>query len=99
MSVRFKGGTQSTTQLTMPHFTQMMSLEESTGIFRRATPSTLTSQEMCLSPRALLPLRRLQEDRKRNSAKGCLFQKGGDCRSTPARHAASPYRKERHPNA
>ena len=22
-----------------------------------------------------------------------------DCRSTPARHAANPYRKERHPNA
>ena len=33
-------------------FLQMMSPDESTGLFRRATPSTLTSQEMCLSPRA-----------------------------------------------
>ena len=46
------------------NFIQMMSPEESTGIFRRATPSTLTSQEMCLSPRALLLLHHLQRDRR-----------------------------------
>ena len=33
-----------------------------------STPSTLTSQEMCLSPRALPPPRRLHEDKKENSA-------------------------------
>ena len=45
-------GIQRIPRLTMTHFIQMTSPEESTGIFRRATPSTLTSQEMCLSPRA-----------------------------------------------
>ena len=45
---------------------QMMSPEESTGIFRRATPSTLTSQEMCLSPRALLLLHQLHRDRRKD---------------------------------
>ena len=57
-------GTQHITQLTMPHSIRMMSPEESTGIFRRATPSTLTSQEMCLSLRALLLLRHLHCDRR-----------------------------------
>ena len=68
MSVLLKDGTQRIPQLTMPHSTRMMSPEESIGIYRRATPSTLTSQEMCLSPRALPPLRRLHEDKKGNSA-------------------------------
>ena len=45
-------------------FTQMKNLEESTGLFRRATPSTLTSQEMCLSPPALLLLHHLHRDRR-----------------------------------
>ena len=63
-------GTQHLPQLTMPHSTRMMSPEESTGILRRATPSTLTSQEMCLSPRAPPSIRRLHEDKKGNSAKG-----------------------------
>ena len=68
MSVLLKDRTQRIPQLTMPHSTRMMSPEESIGIFRRATPSTPTSQEMCLSPRALPPLRRLHEDKKGNSA-------------------------------
>ena len=70
-------GTQHIAQLTMPRSTRMMSPEESTRMFRRATPSTPTSQEMCLSPRDLPPLRCLHEDKKRNSAKGCLFSKRG----------------------
>ena len=57
-------GTQQVPQLMMPHSIRMMSPEESTGIFRRATPSTLTSQEMCLSPRALLLLHHLHRDRR-----------------------------------
>ena len=68
MSVLLKDGTQGIPQLTMPHSTRMMSPEESTGIFRRPTPSTPTSQEMRLSPQALPPLRRLHEDKKGNSA-------------------------------
>ena len=39
-----EGWTQRIPRLTMTHFIQMMSTEESTGIFRRANPSTLTSQ-------------------------------------------------------
>ena len=68
MSVLLKDGTQRIPQLTMPHFTRMPSPEQSTGMFRRVTPSTPTSQEMCLSPRALPPIRRLHEDKKGNSA-------------------------------
>ena len=49
--------TQRIPRLTMTHFIQMTSPEESTGIFRRATPSTPTSQERCLAPRALPPPR------------------------------------------
>ena len=83
----------------MPLSTLVVSPEESTGIFRRATPSTPTSREMCLSPRALPLLRRLHEDKKGNSANGCLFPKKGESRSTPAKHAANPYRQKRPPNA
>ena len=54
-----------------------MSPGGSTDIFRRATPSTPMSQKMCLSPRALPPFRRLHEDKKENSAYGCLFPKMG----------------------
>ena len=61
-------GTQYIPQLMMPLSTLMMSPEGSTGIFRRATPSTPASQEMCLSPRALPPVRRLHVDKKGNSA-------------------------------
>ena len=69
MSALLKDGKQPTPQqMTTPSIRLKTSQEESTGIFRRATPSTLTSQEMCLSPRALPPLRRLHEDRKGNSA-------------------------------
>ena len=57
-------GIQRIPRLTMPHFIQMTSPEESTGIFRRATPSTLTSREMCLSPRALLLLNQIHRDRR-----------------------------------
>ena len=35
----------------------------------------------------------------RKLSKGCLFLKTGECHSTPARHAASPYKSERHPIA
>ena len=57
-------GTQHIPQLMMPLSTLVTSPEGSAGIVRRATPSTPTSQEMCLSPRALPPLRRLHEDKK-----------------------------------
>ena len=57
-------GIQRIPWLTMTHFIQMTSPEESTGIFSRSTPSTLTSQEMCLSPRALLLLHYLHCDRR-----------------------------------
>ena len=60
--------THTTTDDATFYTTRMMSPEESTGIFRRATPSTPTSQERCLPPRALPPLRRLHEDKKGNSA-------------------------------
>ena len=63
-SVLLNGGTQRIPRLTRTHFIQMMSPEESSGIFRRATPSTLTSQERCLSPRALLLLHHLHRDRR-----------------------------------
>ena len=66
MSVLLKASTQHIQQLTMPHSTVMMSPDESTGIFRQATPSTPMSQEMCLSIRALPLLRRLHEDKKQN---------------------------------
>ena len=66
MSETIKAGTQHIQQLTMPHSTMMMSLHESTGIFRQATPSTPTSQEMCLLLRVLPPLRRIHEDKKGN---------------------------------
>ena len=36
---------------------------------------------------------------KESWAWGCFFTKWGDCRSTPARHAASPYQPKRHPDA
>ena len=61
-------GTQHIPQLIMPFCTLMMSPEGYFGIIHRATPSTPTSQEMCLSPGALPPLRRLHEDQKGNSA-------------------------------
>ena len=68
MSVLLKDGTQRIPQLIMPRSKRMMIPEESTGIFRRATPSIPTSQGLCLSPRALRPRRRLHEDKKGNSA-------------------------------
>ena len=37
--------------------------------------------------------------KRRLRAWGCLFLKKGECRSTPARHAANPSHKQRHPNA
>ena len=61
-SVLLKGGTQRIPRRTMTQFIQMMSPEESTGIIRRATPSTVTSQEMCLSPRALPLLHHLHRN-------------------------------------
>ena len=36
---------------------------------------------------------------KRRLRKGMSFPQRGECRSTPARHAANPFHKERHPNA
>ena len=36
---------------------------------------------------------------KRRLSMGMSFPQRGDCRSTPARHAANPFHKERHPNA
>ena len=37
--------------------------------------------------------------RKRKLSMGTSFSQKGECRSTPARHAASPFQPERHPNA
>ena len=36
---------------------------------------------------------------KRKLSIGMSFPKKGECRSTPARHAADPYQQERHPDA
>ena len=58
--------TPHTRPMTIPFIHPKMNPEESTGTSTQATPSTLTSQEMCLSPRALPPLRRLHEDKKGN---------------------------------
>ena len=98
MSVQLKTETQRIPQLTMPPSTLMMSPGGSTGIFRRATPSTPMSQEMCLSPRALPPLHRFHEDKKKHSI-GMSFSKKWESCSTPARHAANPYQSERHADA
>ena len=68
MSVPFKAGTQPIPQLMMPLSTRMVSPEGSIWIFRQATPSTPTSQEMCLSSRAAPPLHRLHGDTKGNIA-------------------------------
>ena len=38
--------------------------EESTGTYTQATTSNLMNPEMCLSPRARLPPRRLHEDKR-----------------------------------
>ena len=48
------------------------------------------------SPSSTLPTPPRQ---KRNLSMGCLFLKKGECRSTPATHAASPYQPKRHPIA
>ena len=77
MSVLLEDGTQRIPQLMMPHSTRMMSPEESTEIFHRATPSIPTSQGMCLSPRALPPLRRLHKDKKKKLSIGMSFPKKG----------------------
>ena len=37
--------------------------------------------------------------RKRRLSIGMSFPKKGECRSTPARHAAKPFLRQRHPNA
>ena len=37
--------------------------------------------------------------RKRRLSIGMSFPKKGECRSTPARHAANPFHRQRHPNA
>ena len=69
MSLQLKAGTpRILLQTIKPSVCLKMSPEEFTGIFRRATPSTPTSQEKCLSPRAFPPLRRLHADKKENSA-------------------------------
>ena len=47
-------------------FSLMMSPDESTGIFRQATPLTLMSQEINLSFGAFPPLRQLHEEKKGN---------------------------------
>ena len=36
---------------------------------------------------------------KRKLSKGMSFPKKGECRSSPARHAANPFHRQRHPNA
>ena len=41
-----------------------MNPEESTGTSTQATPSNLMNPEMCLSPQARLPPRRLHEDKR-----------------------------------
>ena len=69
------------------------------GIFLQVTPLTPMSQEMSPPLRALPPHHRLHGDKKENWAWGCLFAKMGECRSTPARHAASPYQPKRHLDA
>ena len=48
------------------------------------------------SPSSTPPSPRRQ---KRKHSIGMSFPKLGECRSTPARHAANPYHQERHPDA
>ena len=64
-----------------------------------SSSDTLDSNEprnvsVASSPSSTPPLPRRQ---KRKLSKGMSFPKrGGECRSTPVRHAANPYRKESH---
>ena len=45
-------------------------------------------------------MKQTQERNQRHFFKNPLVQEVRcDCRSTPARHAASPFQQERHPNA
>ena len=76
----------------------MMSPDESTGINRQTTPSTPMSQEMCLWLRALPQLLRLHEDKNKTEHREEFSQKRG-VSSTPVRHAADPYQRQRHPDA
>ena len=96
--VPLKAGRQHTQQPTMPRSILTMSPKESIGIFLQATPLTPKRQERYLSLPALPPHGRLHDDKKK-AEHGDVFPKEGECRSTPARHAASPYQPKRHPNA
>ena len=99
MWVPLKAERQRTQQQTTPHFLLTTSPDESIRIFFQVTHLTPMSQETYLSLRALHPHRRLHGDKKESWAWGCLFPKKGECRSTPARHAANSYQPKRHPDA
>ena len=66
-----------------------------------STSDTFDSNEprnvsVASSPSSTPPPPRRQ---KRKLSIGMSFPKKGECRSTPARHAANPYQPERHPDA
>ena len=61
----------------MPPSTLMLSPGGSTGIFRRATPSTPMSQEMCLSPRALAHSAASRKTKKKTQQRDVFSQKRG----------------------
>ena len=96
MSVSTSKVWQRTQQLMMPHFTLMMSPDESTGIFCQATLLTPMSQEMCLSLRALPPLRRLHEDKKKKLSTGMSFPKNGGVSQHTCEACGQPLRARKH---
>ena len=69
------------------------------GTQRLTKHLTPLSRDQHRLPQAHPPHRPLHHDKREVWALGCLFLKSGECRSTPARHAASPLQQERHPNA
>ena len=85
---------QHTQQWMMPHFFPRMSQDGSTGIFLLKKPLTPMSPYKNLLFQARPLHRRPHEDKRESLTWGCLFLKMGECRSTPARHAADPICKK-----
>ena len=99
MWVPLKAKRRRTQQGIMPHFFLRMSRNESIGILLPATLLTPIRQDMYLLLQAGPPHHRIHDNKRRSSARGCLFPKKGECRSLPVMIAASPYQPKSHPNA
>ena len=80
-------------------FIPKVSLNGSTRIILLMKHSTPISPDKFFPLQARPPHRRLHHDKRVSWAWRCLFFKRGECCSTPARPAASPYQPKRHPNA